>query len=82
MDETTELAALLDVIGWENAELGARLGISPGTVKQWRNGHRRPVDTVVPWLRLVAAGIQGAPPCPNGWVGLKRGRRPSPDAAQ
>ena len=77
MDDTTELGRLLDAIGWTTGRLAERLGVSDGTVQQWKRGHRQPRPSVLPWLRLVAAGVEAAGSRPPGWTEVRPGRRKS-----
>ena len=64
------LAEAMREIGWSQAELARRLGITETTVRNWLAGRRTPPDNVIDWLIDRAHRAGTGPPLPEGWRSL------------
>jgi transposase len=64
-----ELGAALDVLGWSQRHLAARLGVSEQRVRRWvsltHEGGIPPELTA--WIKRRVAALQADPP-PRGWA--------------
>jgi len=63
----SRLAEALRQIGWSQAELARRLGITDTTVRSWLSGRRTPPDEVIDWVKDRASRADTGPPLPKGW---------------
>ena len=56
----TDINKLIKDLGWAKSELAQNLGVTPGTITHWGNGHARPNRVTIATMTQLRRRLDGA----------------------